>query len=78
MIETKEFGPQPLIKVMERLKVTSQDLVKASKVQLSFKMVAKGCKGRRLTTNAQQKILSAFHALHPEANVTMKQLFNYS
>ncbi|MCB9771045.1 MAG: hypothetical protein H6754_00615 [Candidatus Omnitrophica bacterium] len=76
MIE-RDLGPQPLIEVMTRLEITSEALVKSSTAQLSFKMVSKGCKGRRLTLNGQYKILAALHALRPNEKLTLKDLFNY-
>lgn len=75
--ENRDFGPQPLIGVMARLSVTNDALVGASTDQLTFKMVTKGCKGRKLTPNAQHKILAALHALHPQEKITLKDLFNY-
>ena len=57
-----ENGPQPLNEVMERLGLTNADLVAASTRQLSFKMLQKGRKGRRLTAHAQKKILTALQA----------------
>ncbi|MCC6759047.1 MAG: hypothetical protein IT395_05440 [Candidatus Omnitrophica bacterium] len=52
----RDFGPQPLVEVMARLGITNDALVGASTDQLTFKMVTKGCKGRKLTPNAQYKI----------------------
>ncbi len=72
-----DFGPQPLDTLMTRLGVTSADLVKASTKQLTFKMVQKGRKGRRLTANAQSKILEAFQTLKPTETFTLKDFFNY-
>lgn len=76
MIE-RDLGPQPLRDVMARLEITSEDLVKASTAQLSFKMVSRGCKGRKLTPNGQHKILAALHALCPDEKFTLNDLFNY-
>lgn len=52
----RDHGPQPLIEVMARLGITNDALVAASTDQLTFKMVTRGAKGRRLTPNAQHKI----------------------
>lgn len=87
-----EHGPQPLEAVMLRHGLTPADLVKASTEQLSFKMVQKGRKGRRLTPNIQKKILNALRraiAARPSAesaadtgasspSLTLKDLFNYT
>lgn len=75
--EERDFGAQPLVEVMARLGITNDALVGASTDQLTFKMVTKGCKGRKLTPNAQYKILAALHTLHPEEKFTLKDLFNY-
>jgi hypothetical protein len=86
-----EFGPQPLEEVMRRFALASADLVNASKEQLSFKMVQKGRKGRRLTPNVQKKILTALRSAIAAAEkekagmagpqaapaLTLKDLFNY-
>ncbi len=77
MTESRDFGPQPLVAVMARLNLTSHDLVAASSNQLTYKMVAKGCKGRKLTVNVQNKIFSAIIAAHPKNSITLKDLFNY-
>jgi hypothetical protein len=77
MTESRNLGVQPLKDVMLQLGITSHDLTAASTQQLTYKVVAKGCKGRKLTLNAQHKILQALHALRPEKNLTLKDLFNY-
>ncbi len=77
MNEERDFGSQPLVEVMKRLGLTNDMLVKASTEQLTFKMVTKGAKGRKLTSNAQYKILAALHTLKPEEKFTLKDLFNY-
>ncbi|MDO8580254.1 MAG: hypothetical protein Q7S13_02110 [Candidatus Omnitrophota bacterium] len=77
MPEPRDFGPQPLAPVMVRLGITNHDLVAASSDQLTYKMIAKGCKGRKLTPNVQNKILAALRALRPEANVALREIFNY-
>jgi len=77
MNEARDFGPQPLINVLARFGITNEALVFASTDQLTFKMVTRGCKGRKLTTNAQHKILAALHTLRPDENLSLKDLFNY-
>jgi len=72
-----DLGLQPLDAVMIRLGLTNADVVKASVRQLTFKMIQKGRKGRRLTPNIQHKILEAFHVLKPEEKFTLKDFFNY-
>ncbi len=77
MDESRNLGEQPLTSVMARLGITAAALVAGSANQLTFKMIAKGCKGRKLTIKAQYKILAALHALRPQEILTLKDLFNY-
>ncbi len=72
-----ELGPQPLDAIMVRLNISNADLVGASTEQLTFKMVQKGRKGRRLTINIQMKILRAIGRLRPGQSFELTQLFNY-
>ena len=62
MSDEMEKGTQPLEEVMIRLNLKNSDLVEKSTEQLTHKMVAKGRSGRRLTLNAQMKILKALNA----------------
>jgi len=73
-----DYGTQPLDEVMTRLGLSNAELVKASTQMLTFKMVQKGRKGRRLTLNVQQKILNAIRAAKPEMKFSMTDLFNYN
>ncbi len=47
-----EMGTQPLDALMEQLGLKNSDLVEHSTEQLTFKMIAKGRKGRRLSLNS--------------------------
>ncbi len=84
MDKEMEKGVQPLDAVMTRLNVTNQNIVERSTEQLTFKVVAKGRKGRRITLNAQMKILNALNAWNalfgpePEKPFVLKDLFNYT
>ena len=69
--------PQPLDTLMRQLGLTNAHLVEASTEQLSFKMVQKGRKGRRLTTNIQDKILNALLKAKPDLKVRRRDLFRY-
>jgi len=77
MILPMDCGPQPLDALMTRLNISNHDLVAASTDQLTHKMVAKGRKGRRLTSNAQYKILAALTAARPDETLALKDLFTY-
>lgn len=70
------MGEQPLARLMAGHGLRRHDLVAKSTDQITFKMVARACKGRRLTTNVKLKILEAMNAAsgHP---YTLKDLFNY-
>ncbi len=68
---------QPLDLLLTRLGLTNADLVNASTEQLTFKMVNKGRKGRRLSPNVQEKILNALLAAKPDLKVRRRDLFRY-
>lgn len=55
----RNLGEQPLARIMAELELKPSDLVRASKDQLTFKMVSRACKGRRLTVNVQTKVRDA-------------------
>jgi uncharacterized protein YbcV (DUF1398 family) len=69
--------PQPLDAIMIEYGLTNADLVKASTEQLTFKMVQKGRRGRRLTSNIQDKILTALMTAKPELKLRRRDLFRY-
>ncbi len=69
--------PQPLDTLMTQLGITNADLVNASTEQLSFKMVQKGRKGRRLTPNIQDKILTALLKVKTDLKIRRRDLFRY-
>jgi hypothetical protein len=70
------LGPQPIAKLVVELGLKPIDLVSNSSEQLTFKMVGKAMKGRRLTPHIQRKVLNA---LNKAANkqYLLKELFNY-
>ena len=74
---TMELGVQPLDQILTALKFKNSDLVEKSTDQLTHKMVAKGRKGRRLTLNAQNKILRALNSVQSEKQCQISDLFNY-
>ena len=72
----RNLGPQPLAQIMDEHKLKAHDLVAASTEQITHKMVARACKGRRLTPNVQAKIQNALNAA--TGNQYQRQdLFNY-
>ena len=72
----RNLGPQPLVKLLTELKLTSHDLVAASTRQLTHKMVSRAAKGRWLTPNAKGKVLTALNQASGK-NYTLADLFNY-
>jgi len=58
------------------LGLRSADLVSASTEQLTHKMVARACKGRRLTANTQGKVLRGLQAATGKDHA-LGDLFNY-
>jgi hypothetical protein len=71
-----ELGVQPLDAIMEERGLKNHDLVAASKDGLTHKQVQKGRKGRRLTRNVQDKIVSSLSSSTGTA-YKIEQLFNY-
>jgi aspartokinase len=57
----RDLGPQPILQLLEKHNLKSHDLVAASGEHITHKMVARACKGRRLTSHVQQKILRALN-----------------
>ncbi len=62
---------------MSQLGISNADIVRASTEQLTFKMVQRGRKGRRLTPNIQDKILKALLTVKPELKLGRRHLFRY-
>ena len=72
----RNLGEQPLARVMAERGLKSHDLVAASTEQITHKMVARACKGRRLTPNVQAKIVRALN-LASGGQYVAGDLFNY-
>ena len=72
----RDFGPQPIAAILAELNLKPHDLVAASTQQLTHKMVSRAAKGRKLTINAQTKVLNALNAATGK-NYSLKDLFNY-
>ncbi len=71
-----DLGPQPIAQLLAEHGLKSADLVDNSTQQLTYKMIAKAVKGRRLTLNIQRKVLNALNkAVGKEYR--LKDLFNY-
>ena len=72
----RNLGEQPIAALLVRHGLKAQDLVVASGEQITHKMVARACKGRRLTVNVQGKLLRALNKATGQP-FAMGDLFNY-
>ena len=72
----RDLGPQPFGKIMEEHGLKPTDLVGNSTEQLSFKMVSRAAKGRRLTLNIQRKVMNALNKAAGK-QYRIDDLFNY-
>ncbi|MCF7837379.1 MAG: hypothetical protein K9N49_02000 [Candidatus Marinimicrobia bacterium] len=72
----RNLGPQPLAKLLAERGLKPADLVAAVPVGLTFKMLARACKGRRLTRHAQTTVLTAFNRA-AGTNLALRELFTY-
>jgi len=73
----RNLGTQPIAKIMGDNNIKAQDLVAVSTEMLTHKMVARACKGRRLTPNVKAKVRNALNKFTGK-EYSMKELFNYS
>ena len=72
----RDLGEQALARVMAEHDIKAHDLVAASTEQITHKMVARACKGRRLTRHVQDKILNALNRASGQ-QYALDDLFNY-
>ncbi|MHC4524880.1 MAG: hypothetical protein ACYSU8_05015 [Planctomycetota bacterium] len=72
----RNLGPQPIIELLEKHKLTHHDLVAASTEQITHKMVSRACKGRKLSRRVQLKLVNALNTA-TEQNYTLKDCFTY-
>ncbi|MFH0854975.1 MAG: hypothetical protein V1869_00450 [Candidatus Omnitrophota bacterium] len=72
----RDLGLQPLEAIMVERGFKAADLVKNSSEQLTFKMVSRAIKGRRLRPNAKQKVLRALNTAAGK-QYEMGDLFTY-
>ncbi|MBI5686244.1 MAG: hypothetical protein HZC54_14320 [Verrucomicrobia bacterium] len=72
----RNLGEQPISQLLTEHGLRAHDLVAASTEQITHKMVARACKGRRLTLNTQSKVLRALN-LATKKNFSLGDLFNY-
>ena len=73
--ETLEYGVQPIDALLQQHGLENRDIA-ADNPAITFKVLKKARKGRRLTRRMQEKVLAALNAKLPEP-VTLEDLFNY-
>jgi len=74
--DTRNFGEQPIAAIMSAAGLKAHDLVAASPVPMTHKMVARACKGRKLTPHTKAIVLNALQAATGKT-FTFADLFNY-
>ena len=72
----KNLGEQPIARILIEHNLNPDDLVSASTENITYKMIARACKGRRLTPHVQKKICNALNSASGKV-FTAKNLFNY-
>jgi len=72
----RNLGEQPIAKIISEAGLKPHDLVAASAVQMTHKMVARACKGRRLTPNTKTIVQNALQAATGKT-YALSELFNY-
>jgi hypothetical protein len=72
----RDLGEQPIAKIMAGHGFKASDLVTSSTEQITYKMVNRAVKGRRLTPAVQAKILNALNRASKKV-YALKDLFNY-
>ena len=72
----RDLGEQPIAGVLRAGGWSAHNVVAASTEQITHKMIARACKGRRLTPNVQGKILRALNTLAQREH-RPADLFNY-
>ncbi len=73
---SRDLGEQPLARLMSARNLKPADLVAASPEQLTFKMVTRAMKGRRLTANTMGKVHRAWN-LATSSELPRSELFTY-
>ncbi len=72
----RNLGEQPITHILVENNLESCDLISASTEMITFKMVVRACKGRRLTPHVQEKICNALNKAAGKSFM-VKDLFNY-
>ena len=72
----RDLGEQPIAKIMALCGLKAHDLVANSDEQITYKMISRAVKGRRLTPKVQCKILNALNEVTGK-QYKINDLFNY-
>ena len=72
----RNFGDQPIARIMAEHELKASDIVAASTEQMTYKMILKACKGRKLTTKVQEKVLNALNKVTGKS-YSLKDIFTY-
>jgi hypothetical protein len=72
----RNLGEQPISGLMAQLGLKPHDLVAASQSPITHKLIARACKGRRLTPYSQALVLDALNRA-TEGKHRLNELFNY-
>ncbi len=72
----RNLGEQPLANIMKECGIEGKDMVESSTEQITYKMVSRACKGRRLTENVKHKILNALINA-TKRHFKIEELFTY-
>lgn len=73
----RNLGEQPLARILAAGGLSAKSLVEASPDFITYKMVSRAARGRRLTPGVQRKILAALMAATGKSYV-LRDLFTYS
>jgi len=72
----RNLGEQPIARIMADHGLKARDLVAISTEQITYKMVSRACKGRRLTRNVQYKLRDALNKSAGKM-YSLEELFTY-
>lgn len=75
-IMERDLGEQPLTNILKENNLSPDHLVKASTDQITFKMVSRACKGRKLSPHVKEKILKALNSATGKI-FTLPDIFSY-
>jgi hypothetical protein len=72
----RDLGEKPIKQIIEQYALKNSDLISASTENITYKMLSRACKGRRLTPHVQQKICNSLNNATGKVFL-INDLFNY-